>query len=265
MKFRNVFVSWSGNLFCSLAIVILSLLVASGGASAANFAHEEVASSYGYRSGYAPKPISEQVNRLRELFPELGTADIALASQPLPERAEGWFAVPRWEKIAPTYNKAIEKILAKLSETRNGKFSNFRHGRLGPQYLRQHERTVAMWKKLGKQQAGQDILVVAAQFGLEHRGRSVRRAREMFNEREFGLSAFAVGIMLLTHPERLRHDDDLWIDSAGDEYARYGDGGFSDAPIFNFDDGEVEFNLRWFAYARERYGSASAFLPAEAR
>jgi len=48
-----------------------------------------------------------------------------------------------------------------------------------------------------------DILVVPAQFGLRHRGRSVRRVREVMNANEFGLGVFAIGIMLLTHPERL--------------------------------------------------------------
>jgi hypothetical protein len=31
------------------------------------------------------------------------------------------------------------------------------------------------------------------------------------NANECGLGAFAIGIMLLTHPERLKHYDDLWI------------------------------------------------------
>jgi hypothetical protein len=60
--------------------------------------------------------------------------------------------------------------------------------------------------------------------------------------------------MLLTHPERLQHHDDLWIDCAGDEYdypnadGQFGDSSFSDLG------GEVG------AGAFERCGSASAFL-----
>jgi hypothetical protein len=117
-----------------------------------------------------------------------------------------------------------------------------------------------MFQTLGDEQKDHDILVVAAQFGLRHRGRSVRRAREVMQPNEFGLGAFAVGIMLLTHPERLMHYDDLYVDCAGDEYAPEADGGFSSAPFFDFDDGRVEFHAYWFAHAYDSYGSSSAFL-----
>jgi hypothetical protein len=77
---------------------------------------------------------------------------------------------------------------------------------------------------------------------------------------EFGLGAFAIGIMLLTHPEREVQWEQLHIDCAGDEFAPDADGDFSCAPLFFFDDGEVKFNARWFAHAYELYGSASAFV-----
>ena len=225
------------------------------------FADEEVESEYGYLSGYQPKGVADQIARLRELFPELGTADVEIANRELPPNAEGWFAIPRWDKIAPTYNAAVEKVLALISKARDGKFYNYREGNLGPNRLRQHERTVAVLKKLGDQQTEHDILIVPAQFGLRHRGRSVRRAREVFNASEFGLGAFAVGIMLLTHPERLQHYDDLSIDCAGDEYDDPGDGGrFSRAPCFDFCGGEVRFGARWFDGARDDCGSASGFV-----
>jgi hypothetical protein len=38
------------------------------------------------------------------------------------------------------------------------------------------------------------------------------------------------------------------------------DGDFSNAPIFNFNDGKVKFNANWYDNANENYGSASAFL-----
>jgi hypothetical protein len=102
---------------------------------------------------------------------------------------------------------------------------------------------------------------VPAQFGLRHRGRSVRRAREVFNASEFGLDTFAVGIMLLTHPERLQHYDDLWIDCAGDEYDDPGDDGrFSLAPYFCFSCGKVELLARRFDVAGGYCGSASGFV-----
>jgi hypothetical protein len=224
------------------------------------FSGEEVESSYTYPRGYKVKGITEQTNILRRLFPGIGFADEKVALRPLPPNAEGWFAIPRWEKIAPTYGEAVEKVLTKISESRDGQFYNWRKGELGPNRLRQHKRTVAMLKKLGDQQKGSDILVVPAQFGQRRRGSSIRQARTGFLAGEFGLGAFAVGIMLLTHPERLQHYDDLWIDCAGDEYSPGADGGFSHAPFFGFHDGKVEFYAYWFDHAYEHCGSASAFV-----
>ena len=38
------------------------------------------------------------------------------------------------------------------------------------------------------------------------------------------------------------------------------DGVFSNAPIFNFNDGKVKFNANWVDNANENYGSASGFV-----
>ena len=225
------------------------------------FADEEIESSYGYLSGYKPRGITEQTNCLRELFSGIGYADEKLASQPLPLNAEGWFAIPRWEKLAPTYGGAVEKVFTMIKETRKGKFVNYRKGQLGPKYLRQHAKTVKAFQTLGEQQKDYDILVIPAQFGFRHRGRSVRRAWEVMNVSEFGLGTFAVGIMLLTHPERLQHYDDLWIDCAGDKFAPDAAGQFVDAPYLNFYDGEVQFYTYRVSDFYADDGSASGFLP----
>jgi hypothetical protein len=222
------------------------------------FASEEVKSNYGYLSGYKPTYMIEQTNLLRRLFPGVGYADEKLAEQPLPPNTEGWFAIPKWETMAPTYGEAVQMVLDKIKETRNGKFYNYRDGKLGPQYLRQSAKSANAFQKLGTEQKDHDILVVAAQFGLRHRGRSVRRAREVMNASEFGLGAFAVGIMLLTHPERLKHYDDLWIDCAGDEYSCDADGLFDVAPFFHFGGDEVQFVTHGVASASGYDGSASA-------
>lgn len=222
------------------------------------FADEEVESSYAYPKGYKVKGITEQTNILRQLFPGIGFADEKIAQQPLPPNAEGWFAIPKWQTLAPTYGEAVEKVLAMIASKR--KFYNYRDGQLGAEYLRQHAKTEKMFQKLGDEQKDYDILVVPAQFGLRHRGRSVRRAREVFQANEFGLGAFAVGIMLLTHPEREVQWEQLHVDCAGDEFAPDADGDFSLAPLFLFYDGQVKFFAYWFDYADEDCGSASAFL-----
>jgi hypothetical protein len=220
--------------------------------------NEEVKSSYAYHYGYKPKGIIEQANRLRELFPGLDSADLRLAEKPLPEEAEGRFAIPRWTKIAPTYGLATEKVLAMINQIGYGKFHNYRDGELSPGHLRQHERSALMFQKLSDQQKYFDIIVVPGQFGFRHRGRSVRRARAVFNGSEFGLGAFAVGIMLLTHPDRLMNCDDLWIDCAGDEYSPGASGRYEFAPLF-FYDRKLKFFTCWFGNALDKSGSASGF------
>jgi len=225
------------------------------------FADEEVESSCGYLSGYKPKGITEQTNRLRELIPGVGFADEKLAEQPLPAGAEGWFAIPKWQTIAPTYGEALQKVLDLIKKTRNGKFYNYREGQLGADRLRQHPKTAKAFEKLCEQQKDHDILVVPCQFGKLHAGRSVRRAREVMPMSQFGLDPFAIACMVLTHPERLQHYDDLWVDCAGAEYDYDADGQWDSAPYFDFDDDKVKFDTGYVNDANDDYGSASAFLP----
>ncbi len=223
------------------------------------FANEEVKSNYGYLSGYKkPKGITEQTNILRQLFPGIGFADEKIAEQPLPSNTEGRFAIPEWETLAPTYGEAVQKVFDMIKKTRNGKFYNYREGQLGPQYLRQSAKSVKAFQKLADEQKGHDILVVAAQFGFNHRGRSIRRALEVMPASEFGLGTFAIGIMILTHPERLMDCDDLWIDCAGDEFSYDAGGQFLSAPYFCFDDDRVKFRAGGVASAHGGCGSASA-------
>ncbi len=225
------------------------------------FASEEVSSNYGYLSGYREaKPIADQLATLRQYFPNLGDADESIAAQERPANSEGWFAIPRWQTIASTYGEAVQTVLDALKKQR-GKLENYRKGQLGPEYLRETNRKRLAFEKLASEQTGRDVLVVAAQFGLRHRGRSVRRARVVMGGGEFGLGAFEILIMLLTHPERLANYDDLWIDCAGDEYSPDAVGQFEYAPYVHFDGGQLKFDTHWFAYAYGYCGSASGFSP----
>jgi len=224
-------------------------------------ADEEVESSYGYPSGYKPKSIIEQINRLHELFPDIGYADEQIASQPLPLNAEGWFAIPKWEKIAPTYEEAVQKVLDMIKKTRNGSFYNLCEDQLGQLYLRQSVKTIKAFQVLADLQKSYDILVVPTQFGLRHRGRSIHRARELFTDDEFGLSIFEIGCMLLTHPERLEHHENLWIECAGNEYASALDENFPYTPYFIIYGGNIRLGMILANVPSYFFGSASGFLP----
>lgn len=231
------------------------------------FANEEVESSYGYLSGYKkPKEIPHQIKIIHKLF--AGKWEYFRPNEDeikVHEAAEGQFAIPNWRKnpkiFGSTYSEAVQKILDKLDETRKGAFHNYRKGEIDEKHLRQSAKSEKFWKKLAETQGNPDILLVPAQFGIRHRGRSVRRARVVMGESECGLGAFAGGCMLLTHPERLQNVDDLWIDLSGDEFSPDADRQFSGAPCFRFSDGGLEFDAVVVGFTHGRYGSGSVFSP----
>src|SRR3990167_7425135 len=129
------------------------------------YANEEVRSSYTYPKEYkGPKPIANQIKALAKIF-----------------------------DLDPSH-------ATKFADSQS--FYNYREGQITPAQLRVHARTAHALDLIAETQKG-DILIVAAQLGMRHRGKSVRRAREVFVGSEFGLGSLAVGSIVLTHPERL--------------------------------------------------------------
>jgi hypothetical protein len=219
---------------------------------------EEVGSNRVYPPSYRVRPIEAQVTELRKLFPGLGSCLEKLARRALPEGAEAWFAIPRWQAIAPSYNEAVELMLGVLANKR--KLSNRIIGKVTEKYLRQSERSKLAEKIIGEQQEGNDLLVVGAQAGLLHRGSSARRTRVAMAGNEFGIGVFAFGCMLLTHPERLSTGDTLMIDCSGDEYSVRGDYTFDRVPLFDFDSAGIEFSIFYEDRARNLWGTPTGFL-----
>jgi hypothetical protein len=222
------------------------------------FKDEEVASSRVYPPTYKVRPIEAQVTLLKTLFPVLEGCNEKLARKPLLEGAEGWFAIPRWQALAPTYNEAAEMLLEALGSKR--KLSNRILGKMGEKYLRQTDRLKLAEKILSEQQGGNDILVVPAQAGMLHRGCSARRTRASLAGNEFGLGMFSIGCMLLTHPERLSTADTLMIDCGGDEYSVRSDYTFDRVPLFDYDIGGVEVSIFYEDRARNLWGTPTGFL-----
>lgn len=236
------------------------------------YANEVVSSKYTYPQEYkGAKPIEEQIKTIAEMFGLDSTHALEFIKTlpALPEGSEGWFAVPTISAIAKKhfsgitdpmqkYCEAVQLVLKKIKSSRS--FTNYRDGEIVPAKLRQHARTVSFLEQLESQQTG-DILIIAAQYGMRHRGKSVRRARETFVSNEFGLGSFAEGCMALTHPERYVRWEQLHTDCPGDEFAPDADGVFSEAPIFHFDDGGLKFGTGDVSDAYDYYGSVSGFLP----
>ena len=219
---------------------------------------EQVASNRVYPPTYRVRPIEAQVSELRKLFPSLSSCQEKLARRELPQGAEAWFAIPRWQLLASTYNEAVEMVLGVLGSKR--RLSNRIVGKLGAMYLRQSERSKLAEKILAEQQEGSDILVLAAQAGLLHRGSSARRTRVAMAGNEFGLGVFSFASMLLTHPERLSTGDTLMIDCGGEEYSVRSDYTFDRVPLFDFDMAGLEFSIFYEDRARNLWGTPTGFL-----
>jgi hypothetical protein len=218
---------------------------------------EQVGSNRVYPSSYKVRPIEAQVTELRKAFPSLKGCMEKLARRALPEGAEAWFAIPRWQAVASTYNEAAEMAVGVLSARR--RFSNRITGKLGAIYLRQTERSRLAEKILGEQQEGSDIVVLGAQAGMLHRGCSSRRTRVAIAGNEFALGVFSFVCILLTHPERLSTEDTLMIDCGGDEYSVRGDYTFDRVPLFDFDSG-IELSIFYEDRARNLWGTPTGFL-----
>lgn len=225
------------------------------------YEEEEVESGHGYVWYQAPTPISEQNELLRAVFPKLRGYAVAALATPIPAIYEGLFLIPRWERVAPTYGDAVKRVLTELSHAYRGKFKNCQEDELDSTFLNRHPGTAQKMEIIAERQANQDFLVVPAQFGRRHRGRSARRVREVLEKNEFGLGSFEVACMLLTHVNRLRHYDDLWLDAPGDDYAPAEDEDLMRVPFFSLCDGYVRFGAEASSRADEHCGSVSGCLP----
>lgn len=235
------------------------------------FKNEEVRSNLTYPKEYkGPKPIEEQITALAKIFGLDPAQALAYSKKlgELPEGPEGWFAVispavasklcPEVTGEAEQNCQMLQLVHEKIAATRT--FQNYREGQIDIVHLKVHPRTAEKMKVIAEQQPG-DILIIVAQLGMRHRGRSSRRSREVFVENEFGLTSISVGSIVLTHPERLVRWEELDMDCAGEEFSDDGDVRFDHAPSFFFDGGKVRFDTRLVSNAVDVYGTASAFGP----
>lgn len=222
------------------------------------FTDEEIVSNIVYPPTYRIRNIADQIDTLRRFFPTLGSANMDIGWRPVPFGAEGWFAIPRWEKIATSYCEAFNTVVEKLESTR--RVSNRVRGYVNPFNLRQNRRTASMFQKLCQQQEEHDILIVPAQFGQRHAGRSPRRAHELFTFEEFALGLVAAGCMLLAHPDRLAEGEHLQIDCPGDEWSAEKYGTFTSVTVLDFGERDVEIRTRSRIDHNVHYGSATGFI-----
>lgn len=103
--------------------------------SCSQFSKEVTDSNYQYPKEFKLKTLEEQDQILHTLFPGLGLTDLSSVSRKLPKNAEAYFLIPSWEKIAVTYNEAVERVLVLIKSQRA--FYNHREGELGPDRLQE--------------------------------------------------------------------------------------------------------------------------------
>lgn len=208
---------------------------------------------YTYPENYKAKPLAEQGETLKKLFPKL-KINIPTAYFSGNNETDGVALIPHWTLIAKTYNKAAIESLALIKESRP--FYNWLEGRLGPEYLRETERKKAMLKPYENK-----LMVLPVQTGKKYAGISVQEARTRFAGNEVGLGVYEVAIIALTHPERFEKWNELDIDCPGDEYSPGAGGRFVRAPLLYHRGDELGFDARGCGCAFGRYGSASGFVP----
>jgi hypothetical protein len=184
------------------------------------FEKEQEYSASGYVGGYSlPQgkiqsvSLSKQVEILNEFFSGIGFVDKKIQKRMLPYGAETWFVIPRWQLFAETRSAATQKIFEMISK----KERPLNWDSIDLEEFSASTRLEAKLKEIGGEQKRYDYLVVAAQFGFLHRGQSPRRARAVFQSNEFGLGAFEVICMILTHPSRFGLAYDLYCDCPGEE------------------------------------------------
>lgn len=241
------------------------------------FTNEEKESKWGYYSGYEkPKSVEDQIDILRSHWPDLDP-DPALkyyrevySTLTLPGWVEGPFVIlppmvgEYYEELGRLHradDRQTDQLFGALARDR-GRALHIRRDQFDPHDLMWVERT-NKFRALKKGYPG-DLLIIPAQFGVRHRGRSVRRARRMFDRNEVGLDLNMVATMLLTHPERLQHHKDLSIDCAGSGYDPVSHRYSLITPNFHvgldgFDD-NVYAGLRWSDQAKPYSGSVTCFL-----
>lgn len=233
---------------------------------------KEVPSNYTYPKEYkGPKPINDQIKAIAEIFglDQSHALKFAKNLPELPVGSEGWFAVPSVDTIAmkhfpevtdpaDKYCRAVQLVHTRIADSRL--FYNYYERQITSAHLRVHTRTAHALNLIAENQSG-DILIVAGQLSMRHRGRPVCRARKVFVSNEFGLGSLAIGSIVLTHPERLVRCEELYMDCPGDEFSSGADGSFSRAPSFGFRGGGVGFGARWVGIAFGNCGSASGFVP----
>lgn len=237
--------------------------------------------------------IKQQANILMRAFGPVVLTGINWNLKPpaLPDGADSYFLIPSWRKIGKSYAKATNNAINALAKSRGGKFKNWLDGKVDDAHLRQiapRDVSGVAAAQLGTKYRGKSVGEVREKVsekeiskccgsrgvssGVPFDGSNVVDTRMCENcgdvfipnqpseHKETLLGAYEVAVILLTNPD-INYENEWWgIDCAGDEFSPGGDGVFSEAPSFNFDDG-LRFFAKVVSFVYDVFGSASGFVP----
>jgi len=180
-----------------------------------------------------------------------------------PPWVETCFPLFDWRMIASSYADALEIVLAKLGETLNVPVENCLQEELRTDRYFQTQDSIKGYTRLDYQQDLSGMLIVPAQFGLNHPCNEESPYASPGESRYFDCGAFLVGLMLLTHPERLSCSGDPEIFCGGDVYrGPDAESRYAFAPSYRRENTGIIFDNRLMCseHLEEMY-SVTAFSP----
>ncbi|MFA6594121.1 MAG: hypothetical protein WCT16_02575 [Candidatus Buchananbacteria bacterium] len=226
------------------------------------YANERVPSSYNYPPKFRFRSPAEQLSfwQAQKLTKKLDGSQVADLVKRM-SLAPGAEAIGVWPKFSRLggLRPAAKKIFALLTDSRD--FCNYRDDEIGWKECWRHTvKTAGCFQRLNEYQPG-DYFVVPLQFGRRWSGASIRHARFRLSETEFGLCPYSGGCLLLTHPDRIIGDNQLYMDMAGCEWSPGAGDDLRYSAGFDSCDDRLEFDRNIVDSAHAYYGSVSAFAP----
>ena len=163
-----------------------------------------------YPKNYQVKNIEDQIQLISSVFGLYPTYAKIFAKnlKKLTKGPEAYFSIPKISAVAGKYFPEIKNEKEKYYNVTNFILSLLADS-LGLSLENKEEilKKCSMSKKTSEKllelesiQEG-DILIIPAQFGKLHAGKTTDEAISTFADNEFGLDIYILGCMLLTHPE----------------------------------------------------------------
>lgn len=223
-------------------------------------------SKYGYPEGFLIRSVTEQVETLLKYFPYLDASHVkekakwGYFKEMLPKGAEGWAVIPKWARVTKYYSWALRRVFELLVENSQFEYPRKVCANLTSDYLRLEKETISTQAILNEDDG--DFWVFPFQFGKRWAGHSQLKAHSRFAKSEFGLGPYEVGILLLTHKDRITGPNQLYISCTGCGYRESKSSGFRFYLYFRWDEGNDSLLLggNRFDIDEEFLGTASGFL-----